>query len=554
MAGYTYKKNSFYIEAEDDTLNDPISFTMLLNADTFSTKKEFETAINLDHELNHYVQDLFINACITEGFFRDYLAVCASELSKIDGVRFPLADSTNAKYNKALNLNSEDTEMIKTFYEIFEVYDYIYRQDHFKPKTGDYYYSAVAEPSFDKYSLKYIHLLETYAYHKAYWDFFARNDSGNGAEILHQIIKDNNVYPITWHDNNYEIQNFKHFIEWNERYQLVNFMMTIGLPYLGGASNQDYLDYCEKSIPYNYRQSPALFAHSAQKIILETALNIPSFDFIMSSVTKKEYDKEVFSPVHRFYKILKNIRDFHGYPDAVPGEDFFITFFNWVAKQNGWPTYQETHDSILSMLYKRASYGKEAITNYQFCAVHNKNMHYGRFVHDIPFETLSFFNLPLLVRIKNRLVIIQFMNKMIVDNSVVDFYQIMFGTENVIKYKDLTPDMDKNEFFETVFNNGHAALREILYRLFSNAAYKAFVEKGKFSCPLHELGCPCSVEKCKSFTHFKNVFDRCELKIFRSGSEKAYLHNGFGNVPDCMFFNYLIDYKYNINVIQNKTN
>lgn len=551
MAGFTYKKNSFYIETGDEILSDPITFSGYLHGNSFSTKEEFEKAINLDHEINHYVQELFVNACITEGFFRDYLASYARELSVIKSVRFPLADAENAKFNKSLDVSEEDKETIKTFYEIFEVFDYIYNQAHSKPHNEEYYYSEIAEPLFDHYSLKYIHLLEFYAYHKAYWDFFIRNESGEGADLLHQLTIENHVYPVKWRNNRFEIENAKRYIDWNERYQLVNLMMIVGIPF--GVSSKEYLDYCENKIPHNYRNSPSLFANSAHRIILETALNIPSIGYIMSTVTKGKYSKEVFSPVHRFYKIMKNVRDFGGYPDAIPGEDFFITFFDWCAKQNGWPTYQETYESIISMLYQRASQGHESITNFQLSAVYGKNTRYGRYAQDLPFTTLSINNLPLLLRSEHRFVIQQTFNNNVIDMSFTDFYQVMFGTEEVKKYKALTPEMDFHEAYETVFNNGQAAIREILYRLFSGAAFNAYIYKGKFSCPLHKMGCPCSVEKCGSFVHFDDVFGRCEKKILRFGPIKSYQPDGGGNIPDCMFFNYLIDYKYNIKTIEDGT-
>jgi len=550
MAGFTYKRNCFYIEAKGDVLKDPIAFTGYLHEKTFSSKEAFEKAINLDHEINHYVQELFIYGCISEGAFRDYLSAFARILSSVDGMRFPLANPENAAYNKSLKLEEEQADTLRSFYETLEVYNFIYRQAHIKPQTEEFRYGEQSDLFFSKHAIKYIHLIESYAFHKAYWDYFGSNYSGEGADLLHQLVVENNVYPTKWSEDGYLVENFKHNIEFQERYQLVNLMTIIGLPF--NESNKEYLEYCEKEIPHNYMNSPSLFYNSAQRLTYETALNIPAVGFIMSSVTNGEYDKEVFSPVHRFYRILKNIRDFGGYPDAVPGEDFFITFFNWCAEQNGWPSYQLTYDSILSMLAKRAMKGQEAITNYQFNAVYRKNTHYGKYAQYKPVDTLTIHNLPLIVRSNERIMILQMMNAGVFDVSPdSDFYQVMFGTEEIIKFKPLTNEMDQSEMMKTVFQNGRAAIREILFRLFSGAAMEAYVYKGVFLCPLCEMGCPRACGNCEKFQTFDTVFENCQKNVLRFGPIKSYRPDGDGNIPDCMFFNYLLDYKFNILKIEN---
>lgn len=552
MAGYTYKRNSFYIETNRDLRFNDVDFSNFLHGSTFSSKEAFKEAINLDHEINHYIQELFLYGCITEGFFRDYLAAYARELSCVKEVRFPLASRQNIEYNKSLNLERDATETLNDFYKTLDIYNFIYKQPHFKPQTEDYQYSDIADPIFSKYSIKYTHLLESYAYHKAYWDFFFRNQSGEGADLLHQLVEDNNVYPIKWRDGGYRIEDVKQNIKWNEPYQLVNLMTILGLNF--GESNKLYLEYCEKEIPHHYMESPSSFYNSVQRLIYETALTIPSIGFILSTIMEHKYEKEVFSPVHRFYKIIKNIRDYGGYPDAVQGEDFFSTFFNWCAEQNGWPTYQETYDSIVSMLAERAYVSHEAITNYQLNAVYHKNIQYGKDAQNIPLEILATHFLPLMIRSKNRLLVLQMMNNAIFDVSLgKDFYQTMFETEKVTKYKPLTRDMGQDEIMEQAFLNGQASLREILYRLFSGAALNAYIYDGVFSCPLHRMGCPTVCDRCQEFKNFDNVFDNCQKKIFRFSTIKAYYPNGDGNIPDCMFFNYLLDYKYNILIIENGT-
>ena len=70
MAGFTYIKNSFYIEADEKSMNDSITISNYLRGGTYSAKEDFINAINLDHEMNHYVQELFIKTSNIGRMFR----------------------------------------------------------------------------------------------------------------------------------------------------------------------------------------------------------------------------------------------------------------------------------------------------------------------------------------------------------------------------------------------------------------------------------------------------------------------------------------------------
>lgn len=105
-----YKKNCCYIENVSDIFvgAHKIMFTeedvadissSSLKANTFSDEKAFKRAISLEHEVNHYMQELSINACITSSFFRDYLTAYAKILSKNSVIKFPLNNIENYGYN-----------------------------------------------------------------------------------------------------------------------------------------------------------------------------------------------------------------------------------------------------------------------------------------------------------------------------------------------------------------------------------------------------------------------------------------------------------------------
>ena len=322
-SGFTYLKNCFYIVEDSGLLSDSTKFRDLLIRFQYDTVEEYEQAIAFRHEMNHYIQDLSIAACITEGFFIECLTNVAKYLSYHQTVRFPLSDPDNRKENLKLRIIVDDQDLIDRFYKIYDVYYFIYKEKHEKPNAKFYAYSEYADRLFKGHAMSYKDIIEFYAFHKSYWDFFVTNQDTEHAKVLHEVVQKNEVYPTVWregeNDNGrYETENLKRHIKWQGNYQLLNFMTLWGLNYRG--LNAPYLDYCENEIPFNYNSSPASLFHSQQRLIVETALHIPSADFILSSLEEGKYKKEDFSPIHRFYKIIKDIRDYNGYPDNKEGE------------------------------------------------------------------------------------------------------------------------------------------------------------------------------------------------------------------------------------------
>lgn len=553
ISGFNYIKNCFFIEDLKDVVSNSIfgdetEFNITLLTGNVSNLEQLEKKISVNHELNHYIQDLSINACITEGFFIDYLSAYSRELSNNSSLRFPLMNPTNREFNEGLleKLDEKDRVHLVTLYHTYDVYKYIYRDIHIKPMNTEYDLGNTLNGVFAQYGISLKYILESYAYHKAYFDCFFQDAECDeeGIALLAQIIKKDKVYPLQYKNGGFFSEHFKRDIDYKAQYQYLDFLLTIScLP----VSIKEYLDYCEYKIPYNYRNSEASIAHSAQKIIIETALNIPSIDFIMSSIDNGRYDMEVFSPVHRIYKIIKTVRNNNGYPDAKTGEDFFKTFFNWCSELNNWPSYEETMGHVYSELCQRAELGKECITNFQTNAIIHKDNTYGKFSQLVPIECLSKLCLPLIISNKQGLEILQLMGDLHMNPSgLLDFYQIWFNMP-VYKYTPTSEQMPKSDIYKAIMNNQKGAIREILNRLFSKAATNALTEHGCFKCPLAEHGCKRKTESCEEFKKFSDVLNNCKKIILRIGEYKSFQgDNGLGNFPDCMFLNYLVDYKYNL--------
>lgn len=551
-----YKKNCCYIEDVSDIYvgagklffseEDVADITSSLTANTFSDEKSFKRAISLGHEVNHYMQELSINACITSGFFRDYLTAYAKTLSKNSTIKSPLNNIDNYEYNHKLTLADPHKNILDAIDNMQTVYRFLFLKKHSKPKTNEYLYNSPNEYLFVEKEICYDDLLESYAFYKSYWDFFYSNQDKEGAEILKKIIHDTNFCPIMYKDGQYIIENLKQNFEYVYPYQIVHFLMVVGLPF--DTSMKNYLEYCDKEMPFNYQKSPASIVHSAMKIILEAALYIPSLDFIMNSLQKEMYDKDVFSPVHRFYKIIKTIRDNGGYPNSIKGEDYFETFFKFVASQNHWPSYEETFYSMSTMLAHRAKVGKEAIINYQLAAILNKKSEYCKFMQYTPYIFLKNNCLPLIVNNHRGLSVnYYFSNGVNIDLSGrTDFYTRYFCQTPIKEYEFVYSASNKQEAMERVTNNCEAAIREIIHRILSNASYSTYYNKGKYECPFYNIGCPYSKKDCRCFTSFADVTQNCKQRILRLPGLQTILDKEVGNFPDCMFLNFLLDNDFNI--------
>ncbi len=551
--GFTYVKNCFYIEDGSGLLSNPLILTDLIQENQFNSLEDYDQALAFQHELNHYIQDLSIGACIVESEFLDYLSAFVKYFSWNESIIFPLADPANREENINLHCRDKNNKVqIDSFYELYDLYKYLFLDKHKKPHGAWYAYDDLSESYFDQYDLSYKDIIEYYAFHKPYWDYFTLasfTKSQDQIQLLHELVKKNNVYPIKWKDGVYYIENAKRALKWNRPYQLLNLLTLIGLPFI---DNRFYLDYCENEIPNNYFGNRTWIFHRAQRFIIETALHIPSFRYITKSIKYGKYSKEVFSPVHRFYRAMKIIKDYGGYPDIKDGEDFFITFFDWIAGMSNWPSYKETFESLLSETYERAKNTKEAITNHQFLALYDKYTSFEVFASSLPNQILSKLNLPVAIRTNNSLSVIQFFNQLFSDETYynpchMDFYDVMFKSP-FISFQNVYLMMTKEAMKWTFYNNGKASIMESIHRILYRAYFDAFVKKGYFCCPFHNHGCPNANPNCQQFTAFSSALENCNKSLFLKNKVRTYRPQGDGNTYDCMF------YYFNTEMLQTKTN
>ena len=539
MSGMFYKARGFYVEDPAsvwyrgwfENCTDPL-FSDCIRM-TASCKEEFRGAISLDHELNHYVQDVLLSSCIGRSQMEDWLFGAARSLLKNNKPRIPLCIDENRAYNKNLLLSADESNTLELFYKVYDIYKQLYMDRYKIPDNAELSFLRKIIPDGVEASLSFRDLLESYAYHKSYWDFFRNNTSGKGAEILHEIVKEDGVYLLD--DDKF----VRRKLNINKQYQLPHYLILFGL----GFNKDSIREYLKNSVPHGYSpNSKAELMHSTMRCVMETALNIPGDSYVVSKMLSGEYNIEVFSPVHRFYAILQLLHTNNGCPDAIKGESYFKTFYDWVAEKLGWPNVTTLNASMNQCLCERLNRGGEVITGYQIRAFDYKVSNWSAACQYPPMQFLLLLNVPVLTVSPHGASVKSFVGGMACDSgTLVSVYNRFFCGE-VQKFQPVAESDETKEKIRKTLENGRHALYEMVRRLMAREVTMTYLRTGKYQCPFSENGCPHSSAECRSFSDFGMVTAKCDMIIFRKENKSLIVPQGFGNAPDCMLYNYLLDY------------
>ena len=547
-----YKSGCFFIEQpiEPDAFDDDkyLFYSRIGNYLSDSPVSEnLETTlecINFWHELNHYVQDLSCFACIVETETYDYIAACIKELSTHPELRFPFFDKGNIEHNNHVDLDENYAYHKKMLEKLTKLYNYLFEKQHKKPNSEDYCFNSLNEGFLDNYSLSFKHLIECYAKHKSYWDAFYMAKDKKECDLLHKLAKEKDIFPYTFENGKLNFDLLK--LKQNQEYALVNHIIIVCIA-LTRPGCSELFDYYENKIPLDVRKTEAEQIFCITKLILEVALNIPSIEYILNVTEEGKYQVEDFCPSLRFYKTVKAVRDNNGFPDAKDGEDFYITFHNWVSERMGWPSYEDTYHSIDTALMERFNHSGENMITEQLNGILIKKEHYKDFLNWPAMWVLQHMHQKLLFCNGQGLEIINLIGyNRIYNTGLTSFYQEWFSEKKTRK-RQLLYDTDSNEErMKKIFTNNQASIRESLCRMFSRAATDAYLHTGRFECPLSKMTCPYCTSYCRDFQDFDYMNSSCKMCVLRLPWGLYMRPEGEGNFPDCMFYNYMLDFKYNL--------
>jgi hypothetical protein len=567
---FKYKKSSFFINDPKKELNfDDYGWFqsyLLGKSPIMELRKEFaEMLIAIDHELIHYVQDLMINACISEGFLTDYITGLLSRVSGIKGIKIPLPFQDDQEYKKIISaLNSpEEIKILEDLYLLVKLYNELFIINYEDENLEKYGPNLLKEES-EKYHLSFKDLIESYAYHKAYWDFFCINRSPHrGCEMLHSLSLEYDLYPYSYDQGIFECNDFRRKIYWRKSYMLPYYLILKSFPIK--TILQDYVNYCNHDIPRRYYRSPAKWMHNLFLLIMDTALGIPGIDYIINE-TKEGADIKIFSPAYRFFKILDTINKNPQFLyESVESANYRL-FFNYIASANNWLNYEKTVVSMHESINRRAENNGSVIINYIKKVWERRYKGSDDLINMRPAELIEKYCLPVIIQQKAKIGITFHNDYGSWDKSFYDkesddlekvkwdilrpndnFYSVFLKSSQkryqiVRRIDNRTVRTNKND------DNSSEAIREILIRLFSADAREAMTLKHEYHCPLAKGGCPNICMNCSSFKSFKDATLNCMNKIEIKDQGWVYYDNEEGDVPDCMYLVYLLLYGFiNIN-------
>lgn len=261
-------------------------------------------------------------------------------------------------------------------------------------------------------------------------------------------------------------------------------------------------------------------------LICDIALHIPALEF--NDCFQKDYTvPEYYLPYIRFAQIGITLARNNGFPDAVEGEDFYITLFNFIAERNGWPTFKETYDSWCAFLAKRMMQGFMVSDGYRIlCAEYKRNN-----ANEL-FNTWlgSFFvrtGIPALVRYYyddesffEYVRISGFTQMTVMDNHLIspfkDPYEIMTdeGYRNTWSADAFFKEINKGGRTLWPLKAGTTFLREIFCRIISKEFFRAVLEEDSLSCPMAKLRCLAKTDACYCLKNLTGLPERCSLAVW----------------------------------------
>lgn len=562
-----YRKNTFFIdesriyndafmrEHANDSGEESFPFSSMMNAvpNKDSTNEELDRLVNSYHELNHYLHDLCLFSCITESELNDVLTKYAQKFSTYSDIHYPLMDTSCRELNLHVSLSQDTKQMISECYQLADIYDSIFRKSYHLPHPEEYNLSISDTDVFDNLSLSYNDLLESYAYLKSHFDLFTSVKDEETAMRVHEYLKSKDgAIPIIKKDVYYEYD--KEVLSFNRPYEIVRYLFLLCHSSLKWSWDdlQTQYAYYDTEIPKNYIGSEAWNIYIYICFALETALSIPSWNHIKQCLCQnRDYPIEEFSPVHRFFKVLKVITEEGGYPNAVEGEEWYYTFFNWIANACNWNNYDEVYSSIVEWLCSRYAPSHEVVIHKQLEALTRKRNRYAYILYP-GWRLIGDVNSPILWRNKNGLsIIVTIHDGNIYIHYTKNIYSSFFSSNIPQNQEIYASDTDKIKAQKHLINSD-SFFREACHRMFSHTLFEALFYEKEFSCPMSLNDCPYCRERCHHLKSIDGASPYCQLRILRVNGLQRILPHPIGNVADCMLLNVAYDGHYNVQNLKYK--
>lgn len=549
-----YRKGAFIIDEEsifnisrlkEYWENDPCGMFIVDPEEEITDSSQLESRVNLWHEYNHYLQDLTLFACQTENLFMDMLSSLVRTLTSCDGIAYPLMDKANRASNLLLNISGEYQDALNQFYRQADIYDYIFRQSHRLPDTDEYALPVNEEERLNYFSLSYNDLLESYAYLKSHVDLFlwCNNNPERTKTVKTYIHQRDGIVPIVKCGDTYEYD--KSALRYKRPYEIVRYLFVLCFSRLPWTDMQGIYQYMYEEMPEKYIGTKAWEMYIYILFSLETALSIPSADKILDILSKdKDRSIEEFSPVHRFYKVLKTIVSYGGFPPAKDKEKWYFTYFEWVSNFCGWMSYQDMKESHLELLGYRYGSNREAAVFMTYMGIVCKDENYAYILH-APEILMGNINAPIFIRdLSQNTIVITGPNAMWHTTAAPGYIMYFYNWPK--KHQMITKVDTVSQRYDKMHDNNLAFYFEALHRAMMHELLEGMMYQGYFSCPLSAHDCPYCHTSCYRMNSIFSSASYCENKVLIINNLTRILEKPYGNFPNCVLLNLALKNRFNL--------
>ncbi len=457
-----------------------------LHVDSIGGQMKTERILTFIHELNHYVHDLSLYACMLQDNQQDEIAFLAKELSsKGEELRYPLLDKDNIEYNITLYNGFNLETVYKTLLGKIKLNNYFFSTDHNCDSTTNLKYKNLFSQNTH---LCYNDLLEGYVHYKSIFDLLARNKD---VFIDNKYLKENmgedklNLFPYKMNED--KMVDFSKALDDQFAYHGAKYEYLTKVPW----SLYEYFNYLQTKWPENFYNSHFAIVEIGFLMLLDIALSIPSIYYIEGSLKGNKYYLEDFSPVHRYMLALDIIKNNRGFPDAVVGERFYITLFNFIAKKANWPYFEDTVKTWSNDLERRLEFSGDTSVGYR------KRLLIIRYS-----DPQSFMFKPSTLVCQENAIPIQYIVRggglkiiRLYSNYSVP-YEGYFDIYNLFNqpFHFWGPNQEKNaaEQFRLESDNSMSLMRESIYRSICRNIQSSLLSEDSFTCSFYDetfLGC-----------------------------------------------------------------
>lgn len=431
------------------------------------------------HECNHYIHDMSLSSCVADDYLIDENSAYVKAASEMcPHITYPIFGKDTINHNLIHIPEGWFNKMSSNLY----IKDLFFDRHHSSSEVPKYYslfgkrYLQLTEGK----GLSYQELLEGYVYYKTANDLMSRARLTGKYDYIQKFKNKIQLYPYSFDEENSCINISRIYSNSSYVYHIAR---VIYMSVLKEFDWRKALSYLNNDWPKGYDEKDNIWSvlDCGFFLLLDIVLTIPPISYIPSLCENTELCLEDFSPVHRFLLAMHIIRENNGFPDATPGELYYITLFNMIAKnpKAKWLDYESTIYVWDNFFKKTLEVTGDTSAGYRYRMFRHKFSKFHKFFLNIPSEILKETTTPLfsLVRGGGLKILRQFGNHYMPYEGLFDVYELF--KMPFVKWMEYD---NVKDYIKQEMEHGQSLMREVVYRMISRNISDALMWRDHFTC------------------------------------------------------------------------